>query len=170
MADANVFALQSTINRYARAANFSAIGVDGIMGTQTAQALIKALAWVQANVDGEADTATSLVVDLVNSDGTYNFTQMSSSASGLNTYLSQNADTAGLPAVMVATSGSGGGTKLLPTTTMPSAGVATDLLTSFQNLPTWAKVVGGLVLGFVAYTAYETKTKKPHKTNRRRYV
>jgi hypothetical protein len=168
MADANVFALQSTINRYARAANFSAIGVDGIMGTQTAQALIKALAWVQANVDGEADTATSLVVDLVNSDGTYNFTQMGSSASGLNTYLSQNADTAGLPAAMVATSG--GGTKLLPTATMPSAGVATDLLTSFQNLPMWAKVVGGLVLGFVAYTAYETKTKKSHRTSRRRYV
>lgn len=159
MADSNVAALQAQVNRYAPVIGISTLDVDGNIGPKTSNATLQALAYV-ANADPtEADTATGLVNALVANSGAVNQSQIVSSAKGLAIFLGQEADTLGLQQAMVA---SGGGTIPTPTlnpTQLPGGSGAASLLTTFKLMPTWQKVVGGLVLGGLGVYAYKKYAK-----------
>lgn len=158
MADSNVASLQTQLNRFASVASFAPLGVDGIMGPNTGAAILKGLAYVASADSDEHDTAGGLAIALVNGDGSINYTQMSSSANGLAIYFGQIADTLQLVGPAVA---SGGGHAASPTQVLTTANaggpgaLATDLWLSVKNLPTWAKVGGGLALGLVAVAAVQ---------------
>jgi hypothetical protein len=160
-ADPNVVSLQNAINRFAAHAGFAAIGIDGQLGTFTASALLKALAWVANNVPGASETASGLTARLVLETGSYNLEQMRTSASGLATYLNQNANAVGLPVApqpAVASGGGGGGggggytsTPAIDTSkwALPGSGggVAASVGDFWRKMPTWGKVASGAVFG-----------------------
>lgn len=159
--DANVASLQNQLNRYAQVAGFTALGVDGIIGPLTGEGVLKALAWVTANDSDEHDTAASLAVAVVRDDGTLNLTQIQQSAYGLATYFGQIADAHSLarPSTNlypVASNSSHNAQTVLNTANASGANaMAANLLLAVKNLPTWAKVSGGIALGLVAIAGYQ---------------
>lgn len=157
-ADSNVASLQTQLNRFASVAGFAALGVDGIMGPNTGAAILKGLAYVSSADSDEHDTAGGLALALVNGDGSINYTQMSQSANGLATYFGQIADTLSLAGPAVASTGGHAASPTQVLNTANAAGpsaLATDLWLSVKNLPTWAKVGGGVALGLVAIAAVQ---------------
>lgn len=163
MADSNVASLQNQLNRFAQVAGYAALGVDGIMGPNTGNAILKGLAYVANNDSGEQDTAGGLAVALVNNDGSINYAQMSASAYGLATYFGQIADSLNLAApgskIYPVASGGGGSHSTQQVLKTPNEGgagaLATNLLLAVKNLPTWAKVAGGMSLALVTVAAVQ---------------
>jgi hypothetical protein len=125
--------LQIAANRFAQSGNFAPVSVDGVMGPATASAVHAALSVVQGDVPEESDNAATL-------NATLDQNQMTQSASGLATYLNQNADALGFGSPAVST---GGG--LSPTPAMPGSPFATNLSLMWANLPVPAKIGGGLL-------------------------
>jgi len=167
MSDANVRALQYTLNRFNTVAGFASIATDGIMGPGTANAILKSLSWIANSDPTETDTAAGLTTSLVNDDGSYNLAQMASSAHGLDVYLTGEADSLRVKAAqMVATSGGGGGGGgTMPVINAPApksaGGVAAGLYAQLANMPTWAKVAGGVVVAAASFAVYK-HNKKAH--------
>ena len=156
MADANVTSLQIAINRYASTGAFSPIGVDGTMGPNTANGTLKALAYVSSNSQNADDVTTSqgLVSRLVTSSGAIDQNQVQQSASGLSQFLNGCADELGLAAGIaqpITTVASGGG--ILPVSLTPAA-VSSDISALWAKLPTWQKVVAGVVAGLAVLFVY----------------
>lgn len=158
MADPNVVSLQNAINRFATVAlGGQPIGVDGQIGTKTAAATVKALGWIANNVNGAQATAAELITRLVLDSGAYNLAQVQQSASGLATYLNQNANATGLPVAprpMVAGGAAGNGYSqtttapaLNPATTGGGSAMAANIGEMWRKLPTWGKVLGGALAG-----------------------
>jgi hypothetical protein len=162
MADANVRALQYTLNRYAPVAGFAAIGTDGIMGANTGEAILHALAWVANNDPTEEDTAAGLTQALVNTDGSLNLTQMSSSASGLNTFLGQEADGMRIKASQPVVAVSSGSVPSIPNLPGPKTpvNVGANVFAGLSNLPLWAKIAGGAIAGIGGIAAYQHMKKR----------
>jgi hypothetical protein len=160
MSDATVRALQYTLNRYASIAGFATIGTDGIMGPNTANAILKSFSWIVQADPSATDTAAGLTEALVNDDGSYNYDQMVSSAYGLNLYLTQEADALRVKASqMVATSSGGGGGGSLPIVSAPApktgVNVGANLYAQLAHLPTWAKIAGGAVVAMLGFAAWQ---------------
>lgn len=146
--------LQIAANRFAQMGGFSPVAVDGVMGPQTASAVHLALEVVQGNVSSEADNAATL-------DSTLDQNQMIQSASGLSTYLNQNADTLGLSSATAVAVGS-----LSPTPGMPLSPFGANLSVMWASLPMPAKIGGGLlaVAGLVMLAKHLSGGKRHSRT------
>lgn len=160
MADANVQGLQLAVNRYAAAAGFAPIGVDGGVGDQTRTAVLSALNWINLNVAGSQQTVIGLLQRIAVDHGAQDYAQITASAAGLATYLNQNADAAGLPAAAPGAyaGGGGGGGGSGGDITMPQMNVgagATNLVNKVKGLPTWTKLLGGVLAAFGMVYAYK---------------
>lgn len=157
MADANVSAVQNAVNRYAGPAGFTKIGVDGIVGNDTGQGVLKALEWIQSNSPDDADTAAGLAAAIAP-----DFSQINRSAPGLSEYLNGVADQQGLSRVNPPLVASG---KLYPSAIpgLPGSPAAASLSQTWQKMPTWAKVSVGIAAGLGAIATYK-HVKKRHKT------
>lgn len=156
MADQTVAALQIQLNRFASAAGFAQLAIDGVVGQNTAAGVLQSLAFVANSDPNEADTAAGLTQALVNTDGSVNTGQIQKSATGLSIFLGQEADALRLQAAQMVASGGGGGTPTLnPTGPAPSANIATNLLATIKGLPTWAKVAGGIAVGVLGIFTYK---------------
>ncbi len=159
VADANVVALQKTINRYAGPGGFSKISPDGTVGQFTGQATLKSLAWLTSNSPDHADTAAGLAAKLVTDTGAIDLAQITSSAAGLYQFLAGAADDAGLAIVnppLVATVVN----KIFPVGSAPS-NAAASLSNTWAGLPMWAKVGVGVAFGIGAI-ATAKYVKKRH--------
>src|SRR5262249_46360126 len=95
MANANVLALQSAVNRFAKVAGFAPIAMDGVFGPNTITATYQSLSWIGGGScapagcvdDDDASTGNSLVS---------RWDQSSASAQGLATFMDGVADEIGL--------------------------------------------------------------------------
>lgn len=146
MPNANVVGLQNAVNRIAGLGRFTRVAVDGEMGPNTAQGTLAALGWVADNAP-DSDTRSSagqLVAALVNADGSLNLAQISSSASGLATFLNKTADAMGAPQENAQPVASSGGGAVLPASGSLMPGWATNISAAFKNLPTWQKAALGV--------------------------
>lgn len=157
MADQTVAALQIQLNRFASAAGFAQLGIDGVVGQNTGGAVLQSLAFVANSDPNEADTAAGLTQALVNNDGSVNTSQIAKSATGLSIFLGQEADALRLQAAQMVASGGGGGSTptLNPVGPAPSSNIATNLLATIKGLPTWAKVAGGIAVGVLGIFTYK---------------
>lgn len=155
MADQTVAALQIQLNRFASAAGFAQLAIDGVVGQNTAAGVLQSLAFVANSDPNEADTAAGLTQALVNNDGSMNTSQIQKSATGLSIFLGQEADALRLQAAQMVASGGGGTPTLNPTGPLPSANIATNLLATIKALPTWAKVAGGIAFGVLGIFTYK---------------
>lgn len=90
--------LQDATNRFA-SLGFSAT-FDGNLVT-IAPHLIAALNWIHTNLDGESNTAGTLLTSVQNADGSPNIAQITSSAAGLAYFVNSQADMGGMPAAPV---------------------------------------------------------------------
>ena len=158
VAHGNVWAMANTIamlqiaaNRFAQMGGFSPIAVDGVMGPATAAAVHAALSVIQGDVPDEADNAATL-------NSTLDQAQMVQSASGLTTYLNQNADTLNLSSGTAVPVGS----SLSPTPGLPDSPFSANLSVMWANLPLPAKIGGGLlaVAGLVMLAKHLAGNKK----------
>src|SRR5262245_6192423 len=170
--DPSIAALQTAINRYTVAV--PAIGVDGILGAKTADALIKALAWLSNNRPSTADTARGLITRLVTDQGAFNLPQIEQSAPGLTIYLNDRGDEAGLPkaseGIMVAVA-KPPAIQTTKSTTPPDLvlalkrkSFAASAADALNRLPKWASYAGGAVLAFGAiFMVLSTASKRGRK-------
>ena len=89
--------LQTAVNRFTGVGSFPALPVDGQITPALGVGLFAALNWIHVNLDGTEATAAGLIAKLQNPDGSANLAQITASASGLASYLNDNADMGGLP-------------------------------------------------------------------------
>jgi len=141
--------LQIAANRFAQMGSFSPIGVDGVNGPATVGAVHTALSVIQGDVPEESDNAATL-------NATLDQNQISQSASGIATYLNQNADTLNLSSGTAVPVNSG-----LPA--MPGSPLTTNLSVMWANLPMPAKIGGGLlaIAGLVMLAKHLSSGKRP---------
>jgi len=133
--------LQATINRFAGLAKFTPIRIDGDIGKETGFALITTLMWIGS------ETSTELALRLTNTDGSFNFAQIKTSAPGLTVYLGQVANEAGAPAatVAIATKPRAAPVALNPANVMNNQNAAAASLLGL-GLPNWVIYSAGAAL------------------------
>jgi hypothetical protein len=159
MADATVVQLQQVINRYAYSQRISPIGVDSIAGSQTqnaAQVILGAIASKGTN-PVLPDTITTTAENYLGA--TTSPAVLAQNAAPLAGFLTSVADQLSLPAISAAppptTVASGGGAH--PVLNLPNlnpGGASASLLQSIKGLPTWAKLLGGVLAGLGVIWAY----------------
>lgn len=129
---ADVSALQNAVNRFAAVGNFPKLAVDGQFGALTRAGTTSALRWI----------ATSNTFSRMAAEGLLDtWDGMADSAAGLATFLTQTADTVGLPHVASPI--------VMPTTIpsvplIPSTALATiSVFDRFRAWPLWQQLVTG---------------------------
>lgn len=166
MADATVVQLQTVINRYAASGWLPAIGVDGVVGSQTmnaAQTILGAIA-SSGTQPQLPDTLTKSAENML--AATTSAAVLTQNAGPLAGFLTSCADQLGLPNVSAApptvASGGGGYPSINPTLPRQPPGAAASLAQTIKNLPTWAKLLGGVLAGFgVIAIVKHAKSGKP---------
>lgn len=164
MSNANVVALQNATNRFASGAGFSLLVTDGIMGINTANAVLRALGWIVRDGCGPHDVcvsdttqeqATALVSAIVTDSGALDQPQIVRNSTGLTTFFNNAANTIGLPFRAAPTPVvNHGPVASNPAVFTPPASalqpmpmIGTSLVDKIKAMPTWQKVVLGLLAG-----------------------
>jgi len=87
--------LQAAVTRFP---TYGAFPVDGQMSAALGSAVLTVLGYLVTQGSGTSSaTALGLIPAISNADGSANLTQITTSASGLATFLNQGADSLGLP-------------------------------------------------------------------------
>jgi hypothetical protein len=162
--DPRIVALQGVLNRFPSTA--PTLDPDGLLGDKTAGALIKALTWIAANVEGSAEAAQGLAAKLLTASGGYNFIQIRQSAEGITTYLNDRADDKRLTLISttfkptVKTAPSTPADQVLAHNQQSKAVAVAKQAT--QAVPAWAFYAGGaaLIAAALGATAYSIKKGK----------
>lgn len=164
MSNANVVALQNATNRYARGAGFPLLVVDGGMGINTANGVLRALGWIVRdgcgpyNVcvsDVTQEKATALLAAIVADNGSIDQTAIMQSNVGLTLFLNTAANTIGLPYASSPTPtvnqgpiASNPASYTPPGSALqPPPMVGASLVDKLKMMPTWQKVVVGVLAG-----------------------
>ncbi len=164
MSNANVVALQNATNRFASEAGFPLLVVDGGMGINTANSILRALGWIVRDgcgpynvcVSGETqEKATALLSAIVNDNGAIDQTKIMQSNVGITLFFNTAANTIGLPFAAAPTGiVNQGPVASNPNVFTPSGSVlqpmpmvGTSLFDKVKMMPTWQKVVLGVLAG-----------------------
>lgn len=179
-ADPSIVALQTAINRY-NTVGVPLVGVDGILGPKTADALIKSLGFIANQIAAARDTAAGLVARLVTDQGAYNYAQIMQSAPGLAIYLGDRADEATLPRPSTGGALVAASKPLIQTTKSASApdivlqlkkpSMAASLADIINRMPKAVAYGGGavLALGALAAVIYTSKKRRAPAVSGRWY-
>lgn len=160
---ANAQVLQNAVNRFASAAGFVPLAVDGIVGQKTLSATNKALEYVSIEVEGgPIPPAVSEQASAFATNAARSSAVLAANADQVGAFLNYVADLVHLAPVY--------GPQIVPTTNaavatsagvfppLPTNGMATSILTSIKALPTWQKVALG-ALGVIGALAAAHKIK-----------
>lgn len=145
----NVTVLQTAANRFSKVAGFTPIAVDGAVGSQTLNAVQRALDYV-AVVDensGVSETVSDQAAAWSRAAST--ISQLNTNAQPIGGYLSFVADLMKLGYVASPIIPSGGMT-VPPPITLPIVAASGGVLVAWRALPTWQKIAFSALAGFLA--------------------
>lgn len=154
--DPNVLALQTAVSRFSGVIpQIGEVTADGVMSSQLVSNVQAALAYIAANdntVDaGGSQTQAQDAATLALQVGTTSSLQ--SAASGVANTLNMGADDLGL----------GGSDLNIVPAGIPGAQQANQLISAIYNMPTWAKIVGGLAAAAVVFGVYHAVARKKRR-------
>lgn len=159
MADANVAALQTAVNRFAVAGGFAKVATDGAFGPLTRAGVYSALRWIGRGEDYDG-IGPDVEAQGVANGIVINWDETASSSAGLAEFLNGVADDIGIPAGSAPPT-SGGGVIPGPVYTAFNP----DLLDKFNMLPMWQQA--GIGLAGAIMLLYGVKTLKQRKGAKR---
>lgn len=178
MASANLMAMQSAVNRFAKVAGFSPIATDGGMGPATAQATLRALGWAakpsscigqRCVPEAMAIPASQLLTGIIAESGAIDQTLIMQHTTSISNVLNMVADAVGIgsagpPIATVPTNGGGLPAQgpFFPLPVASSGGFIKDIQLKFSALPMWQKAALG-VAGVLALMAGAGALKKQRK-------
>jgi len=153
-ADSSILALQQIINRFAPVGRFAPVATDGVFGSNTRLGVVRSLEWIIQAQGADPSFREAAQQHLMSWDQ-----QPGAYLAFIALFLGNVANGLSLPGAAPGTvkppTATSSGVPITPTVTSPvpylppppDTGMTANISETWRRIPTWGKVIGGMLVG-----------------------